>query len=539
MPVSGLTNEKITIKYLYGTDTIPLDLLSGDLIRPTDKEENTKVDINEYMNSGPGRFATAPQFALVNLFFTDADEASALLAPGFYSEQDLTQYFGDYYQFEFFENISLQQRWYADEQDDLGERAYIWGTTGFDIHDDAVFVIEADGTRHINNFAVVPWYPENKPENFDFESDSELTDRAGQLFVEPAIDPSGIGRKVNIAFEGVREFDDDYTFEEWQEAYQSPWLPDPSLFPEAVSQIYEIMDALFTKGDTPTRFLDGNKPILYGTLGADVFFYSLDTVLSVTGVNLATQRYLASFVKNGISYVSGAGEDVLHGGAKNDNLYGGADNDSFFGNSGNDLFHGGDHGLPVGLADGIDTVDYFDFALTGVVVDLLGGASSDGQGGTDTLISIEVVIGTDFDDTYKASNTTQRIEAGEGVDTVDFSGRTDAVDVDLSTGQGNVELIDVENLIGSQAADQLYGDNEANEIEGGDGADEIDGGGDADTIYGGAGDDWIDGGNDDVQDDLNGGEGADTFIVRENDVISDNVKDLSHIWVGVGGPESG
>ncbi|MDB0544675.1 calcium-binding protein, partial [Ralstonia solanacearum] len=82
---------------------------------------------------------------------------------------------------------------------DYAERAYIWGTTRFKIADDAEFVVSADGSREIRNFAIVP----DGDENFDFEggADSAIGNRA----LQPIIDPSNIGRTVRLVFDGIDE----------------------------------------------------------------------------------------------------------------------------------------------------------------------------------------------------------------------------------------------------------------------------------------------------------------------------------------------
>jgi hypothetical protein len=76
--------------------------------------------------------------------------------------------------------------------------------------------------------------------------------------------------------------------------------------------------------------------------------------------------------------------DLLNGGSGNDSLNGGNGNDTLIGGAGNDTLIGG---------SGNDTADYSS-VVNGVVVNLATGIADDGQGGTDTLSSIEYVRGS-------------------------------------------------------------------------------------------------------------------------------------------------
>src|SRR5262249_10605251 len=70
-------------------------------------------------------------------------------------------------------------------------------------------------------------------------------------------------------------------------------------------------------------------------------------------------------------------------------LQGGGGNDTLIGGAGNDALDGG---------TGFNTADYSG-AGAAVAVNLVAGTANDGQGGTDTLINIQVVVGTGFADT--------------------------------------------------------------------------------------------------------------------------------------------
>ena len=138
-----------------------------------------------------------------------------------------------------------------------------------------------------------------------------------------------------------------------------------------------------------------------------------------------------------------------------------------------------------------------------------------GDGGDDTIISD---LGNDL------------IGGGAGIDTLDFYVKaTSGVTVNLmsshaqNTGMGMDRISGIENLRGSRFDDILTGDNNANSIKGEMGNDIISGGGGADTLFGDGGDDIIDGGA--GKDIIGGGVGTDRFVFTTLD--GDEIKD----WV--------
>ncbi len=216
------------------------------------------------------------------------------------------------------------------------------------------------------------------------------------------------------------------------------------------------------------------------------------------------------------------GDDQILGSDFGDTLDGGAGNDILIGRNGNDILIG-DGGGGNDVLDGgagIDTVTFEGVITAGVVVDLLQGFADNGQGGTDDLSSIEVVIGSPGDDHLIGTDAAETIDAGagddlveagggddlliggpglgadtldggDGVDTVTFAGAGAGVVVDLAAetaddGQGSVDrLVAIEVVIGSESDDVIAGDAADNRLEGV--------GGD-DLLSGAAGDDLLDGG---------------------------------------------
>ncbi len=134
-----------------------------------------------------------------------------------------------------------------------------------------------------------------------------------------------------------------------------------------------------------------------------------------------------------------AGNDTLHGNAGNDTLIGGAGDDYLFGDNhqfinqpggsvfqgtpiGNDSLSGGEGNDTLFGGAGNDTLDggegedfaSYRFALTGVFVDLNTGVAFDGLGGTDTLISIENIRGSNLNDTLIGNAEDNILDATTG-----------------------------------------------------------------------------------------------------------------------------
>ena len=245
------------------------------------------------------------------------------------------------------------------------------------------------------------------------------------------------------------------------------------------------------------------------------------------------------------------GDDVLDGGANNDLLVGGAGNDTIDGGTGTDIasYLYSSNGVVVNLdvTTGYSHQSYFlDLESS---FSIAAGKAQDGYGTVDTLINLEGILGSSFDDILIGDSQSNAIaglagndllvgnggddtlDGGDGIDTVSYRRSSNSsnigVSVDLSQGTGfdGIDGLDtlrnVENIIGSRFADRLTGNNQANTILGGDGNDIIDGkeGSDRlfgengnDEIFGGSGDDTLVGGTGSgwFSDILDGGSGNDT-----------------------------
>ncbi len=116
------------------------------------------------------------------------------------------------------------------------------------------------------------------------------------------------------------------------------------------------------------------------------------------------------------------------------------------GGAGDDTLAGGAGNDVIDGNDGIDTVSY-ENDTAGIQVNLGAQAAIDGFGGNDNLLNIENVVGSDFNDVIIGGNGDNNLNGGAGNDI-------------LAGGDGN----DILNGGGSQAGqlDQLYGSADGN-----------------------------------------------------------------------------
>ena len=146
------------------------------------------------METGAGRFAVGSQFELVQRFFV----LPVQVPPGTYTKLQLAE---DIFGLSTFDDRSIawniQQFNYDDSANDYLDRVWVYNSMAFQISNDAVFIVEENGEKRIENFAVHPRV--DIQENFNFETNNLPTALANAV-VLPSIDPSGIGRTVNINF---------------------------------------------------------------------------------------------------------------------------------------------------------------------------------------------------------------------------------------------------------------------------------------------------------------------------------------------------
>ncbi len=195
--------------------------------------------------------------------------------------------------------------------------------------------------------------------------------------------------------------------------------------------------------------------VLSGGTGLDIASYAAATEAVTLSLalsqgqqagNLGTDRLLSI---EGI--IGGAGNDRLTGDGNANALTGGAGNDTLDGGAGNDSLIGG---------SGSDAASYASAGAAVVVnLGLSGAAQATGGAGSDTLLLIEDLVGSDYADALTGNGGANRIAGGAGADTV-----TGGTAADTLLGDGGDDL-----FIVASAADVVAGEI----IDGGEGQDEV------------------------------------------------------------------
>lgn len=275
----------------------------------------------------------------------------------------------------------------------------------------------------------------------------------------------------------------------------------------------------------------------------------------------------------------GPGKDILEGEGGNDSIDGGGGSDDVIGQAGNDTLLGGGNNDYLEGALGDDDLDGgggdFDFlgnfnAAGPLAIDMVAGTVV--GDGSDTIVNIEMVTGSDADDSIitpddpealtliypRAGDDT--VTGGVGFDQLVFEYATQPVTADLragtATGEGSDTFTGVDSIIGSPLGDTLLGTDDFDDLYGIGGNDRISGRGGDDYIVGGPGDDVLEGNEGDydmvsyfdargpVVADLSGstGEGTDThtgFELLGGSHFDDSLRgnEANNLLFGMGGDD--
>jgi Ca2+-binding RTX toxin-like protein len=298
-------------------------------------------------------------------------------------------------------------------------------------------------------------------------------------------------------------------------------------------------------GSTGNDTLNGGAgvDVLAGGLGDDIYYVDnvndnvveadgagTDTVYASVSYAL-TARLVETLTLTGTDNIDGTGNgraNTINGNGANNTLIGLAGNDILSGGNGADILNGGAGNDILDGGNHTDTATYAD-ATSGVTVNLsLTTAQNTGGAGTDTLISIEKLIGSAFNDTLTGDGGNNTFDGGTGADTMVGGLGDDTYYVDnvndnvveandagadriyssvsytlagrivetlTLTGTANI------NATGNGRVNSLFGNDGNNILSGMDGGDRLSGGAGNDTLIGGLG-----------NDSLTGGDGADNFV---------------------------
>ncbi|WP_459742327.1 beta strand repeat-containing protein, partial [Pseudomonas sp. 3A(2025)] len=190
---------------------------------------------------------------------------------------------------------------------------------------------------------------------------------------------------------------------------------------------------------------------------------------------------------NNDSLTGSSGNNVLDGGLGNDTLTGGAGDDTYVINNSSDV-------IIEKAGEGTDTVNVQFSGYT------LGANIENGRISTTAAADI---TGNNLSNTLYAGAGNNVIIGGTGaeIDTVSYASASSAVKVSLAIttsqatlGSGTDTLVNIENLVGSNFNDLLTGSAGNNVLNGGAGNDSLSGGNGNDTLIGGAGKDTLVGG---------------------------------------------
>jgi len=260
--------------------------------------------------------------------------------------------------------------------------------------------------------------------------------------------------------------------------------------------------------------------LLSGGAGPDQAFYDLDPGPISANLSNGTVTDGYGTLDTLISI------ELLRGSSFNDTIIGGdpqSDGPEVFnGRGGSDLINGG---------AGFDRSTYHQDPAA-VSASLVTGIAFDGWGGIDTLVSIEGLHGSQFNDTLIGGNPLGNaqeifegrggndfIEGGVGTDRVSFLFDPGPVSASILTGLaqdgygGTDTFSGIEQLFGSAFGDTLVGSNAAavrETLDGQGGSDSLDGLSGNDSLVGAAGNDTLLGGS--GNDTLRGDQGSDSLI---------------------------
>lgn len=346
------------------------------------------------------------------------------------------------------------------------------------------------------------------------------------------------------------------------QATELPTLPNPNLVVNGIEIRDSEQPPELNDGDAYIRLIGNVGPLVRtGNADADFVMFggSSGDVLNanrgwiVPGEELASDAPIAL---NPRTIMGLKGDDILFGSTQLDNLLGGEGNDMLYsfgadgnsnaetldGGDGNDLIFAGVDSQTKYNAMGGSGTDWFSFLYAdgSAGLQVIDGQVRGTEDETDdsrlsNFLDFEGFVGSNGADNFDFRGLTKDIivrggaggdtlHGGSGKNTLDYTGSSARVKVDLEQGEGKGGdargdvTTGFAHLTGSEHNDRLTGDDRANLISGAEGNDTQRGAGGDDTLMGGTGNDSLNGG--DGKDKLVGEDGDDTINgERGNDTL--------------------
>ncbi|WJK11475.1 calcium-binding protein [Pseudomonas fluorescens] len=207
---------------------------------------------------------------------------------------------------------------------------------------------------------------------------------------------------------------------------------------------------------------------LEGSGGDDVYIVDAEgvTIIEENGLGYDELRTSLNAIKMD-SFIekltfTGTGDFKGYGNASDNEIIGGVGNDWLWGGAGADHFVGG---------EGFDTVSYFD-SLEGVRVQDFENYDALTIAAGDTFTGIEAIQGSNFDDVVYLLDNAMIVDGADGYDTVSYRHSWDGVNIGIGQQAGpDVTLLNVEKVIGTSFDDRFTANVAGVTLEGGRGDD--------------------------------------------------------------------
>ncbi|WP_253561156.1 beta strand repeat-containing protein [Pseudomonas laurylsulfativorans] len=258
-----------------------------------------------------------------------------------------------------------------------------------------------------------------------------------------------------------------------------------------------------------------------------------DTLIAIE--NLTGSSYNDTLAGNAAANLlsGGAGNDTLAGGAGNDILNGGTGADGMTGGDGSDLYYLDNASDAVVETNATTSSGGSDTVYSALEAYTL---SDNVENGRLLATGVAALTGNGLNNTLYAGTGNNVLNGDTGVDTASWLYAGSAVSVSLAVttaqatgGSGADTLIAIENLTGSNYNDTLTGNAAANLLNGGSGNDTLDGAAGNDVLDGGAGVDRMTGGD---GSDLYYVDNAGDVVIESNATASTGGSDTVYSFLG-------